>query len=108
MLRNSRLTRTVAALGISAVINVVWLGLDGILARNDHPRPMVARMVDILGTSGAAVADLFAPSGHSVGAILGGALRAIGSSVIAYGALAWVVFSVPVWWVALRRTAGPK
>ena len=97
-------TRIFVALGASAVINVTWLLLDGLTGQAQQPNPRLVWIVDKLGAPGATMADWLAPSGHSMGTILGGVLIAIVSSVVFYASVVWMVLSVPAWWREVRQS----
>lgn len=98
-------TRIFVALGASALINITWLALDGLMGRAQRPNPSLLWIVDKLGMPGGTIADWLAPSGHSAGSILTGVLIAIVSSVVFYASAVWIVLSVPAWWREVRRPA---
>jgi hypothetical protein len=79
----------VALLG-SAVINLIWLTLDAITTGAKHSSPILARLVDRLGSPGRIVADAISPSGHSVFSIMSGVAIALMASVVAYAIVVWI------------------
>jgi membrane-associated phospholipid phosphatase len=97
--------RIFIALGVSGVVNVTWLVLDGLIAHAQQPDPKVMWIVDKLGTPGGAIANSLAPSGHTVGTALAFVLIAVLSSILFYASVVWIILSIPAWWREVRHSA---
>jgi hypothetical protein len=98
MTKNPQLRRILVALLISLALNGVLLISGPLMER--HPALALARLLDLLGRPAAAFPEWLVPAGHDAVHILGSIAVSALSSVVFYGALAWVMLTT---WARAHR-----
>jgi hypothetical protein len=90
--------RVRGAFMVSLVINSLFVVIILSTGAPQTTPTRTARIVAALTTPSTALGEWGAPRGHDGLHFVGGAVIAIGSSVLFYAILAWFLLSLPVWW----------
>lgn len=103
MPKNPQFQRLLIALGVSVVLTGALLGLSMSINSTRHPAAM--RLLQLLDKPSDAAVRWWAPSGHELGTFLSTAAIGLGSSILFYTAVVWIILSLSAWLHSMNGNA---
>ena len=94
------------AIGISAVLNLIWMFAEGRADAQNDPHSWLAQIVDGFARPGSTAALWLIPEGHTTVLLVSSAIATIAFTFVFYGLLAWAALAMWFTFRVKRNRAG--